>query len=368
MHKNNLKSQRVSLRKTFLSLLPFLPAIMVFLSLRVAVRNPELIEHYYSEGIYPYIAASFSYISNLFPFSLWDLFWVLFLLLIISGLVLVLFRKIKTGWYVLRVLQSVALLYSFFYLVWGFNYFRPKIEKRIGWVIPGPDEVNFRSVLDSIIKQTNHNYILISISDYPAIDKHVEESYSRQSKGLGLRYPNGSRRPKTMLFSSFYGKLGLSGYFGPFFNEIQVNQYLLPMDYPFLLAHEKAHQFGITSEAEANLVAFIICVKSEDQQLRYSGYQSLLLYFLRDASSIKDYKSYLNKIDKPVLRDLRFRQKYYQGMQNITMSKIQSAANNSYLKANNIEKGVMNYNQVVSLVIEWYYNTYSTGEKSEIGK
>ena len=35
---------------------------------------------------------------------------------------------------------------------------------------------------------------------------------------------------------------------------------------------------------------------------------------------------------------------------------MQTAANNSYLKANNIEKGVKNYNQVVSLVISWYYN------------
>jgi hypothetical protein len=37
---------------------------------------------------------------------------------------------------------------------------------------------------------------------------------------------------------------------------------------------------------------------------------------------------------------------------------MQTAANNSYLKANNIEKGVKNYNQVVSLVLSWYYNIH----------
>jgi hypothetical protein len=160
-----------------------------------------------------------------------------------------------------------------------------------------------------------------------------------------------------MLFSSFYGKLGLSGYFGPFFNEIHVNNYVLPVDYPFLLAHEKAHQFGITSEAEANFVAFVVCIRSGDQRLRYSGYQSLLLYFLRDASHLKEYKEYLNKIDQKVLQDFRSRQKYYAGLENITLSKMQTAVDNSYLKANNIEKGVKNYNQVVSLVIDWYYNS-----------
>jgi hypothetical protein len=124
-----------------------------------------------------------------------------------------------------------------------------------------------------------------------------------------------------------------------------------------LLGHEKAHQFGITSEAEANLVAFVICIKSEDQRLKYSGYQALLLYFLKDASKMKEYKDYLNRIDKRVIGDLRYRQKYYEGKQNKTLSKVQTAANNGYLKVNHIEKGVMNYNQVVSLVIRWYYNS-----------
>jgi hypothetical protein len=276
---------------------------------------------------------------------------------VISGLILVVLKKIKFGWYILRTLQLLALLYSFFYIAWGYNYFRPKIDKRIGWAMPKADEVLFRSILDSLIIQTNYNYISVSTSDYSEIDTLIEESYRKNSHELGINYPNGTRRPKTMLFSSFYGKLGLSGYFGPFFNEIHINYYLLPVDYPFVLAHEKAHQFGITSEAEANFVAFVICIKSGDQRLKYSGYQSLLLYFLKDASQLKEYKEYFNKIDKLVIGDIRFRQKYYQGLESRILSDIQTAVNNSYLKVNNIEKGVKNYNQVVSLVISWYYNS-----------
>jgi hypothetical protein len=129
------------------------------------------------------------------------------------------------------------------------------------------------------------------------------------------------------------------------------------MDYPFVLAHEKAHQFGVTSEAEANFVAFVICVNSEDQQVKYSGFLSALLYFLRDASQLKDYHEIVERIDKRVVDDLRTRKKYYLGLQNERMSDIQTAANDTYLKANNIEKGVKNYDQVVALVMEWYYNS-----------
>lgn len=331
--------------------------MIVFLGTRIALKNDNIIEHYYSEGIYPFFATIFSFFSNLIPFSIWDVFWILVILLIISGLILVIFKKIKLSWYILRLLQILAFLYSLFYILWGYNYFRPKIQDRIGWVVSKPDENIFRSVLDSIISQTNKNYTSVSSSDYSDIDKLVEDSYRKQSHELGINYPNGKRRPKTMIFSSFYGKMGLSGYFGPFFNEIHVNHNLLPMDYPFLLGHEKAHQFGITSEAEANLAGFVVCVRSDDQRLRYSGYITLLLYFLRDASHLKDYKEFFNKVDQRVLRDIRFRQKYYQDLQNVTLSDMQTAANNSYLKVNNIEKGVNNYNQVVSLVIDWYNNS-----------
>ena len=344
-------------RKIIVISWPFFLALLVFLSIQFAIRNAKMVEHYYSIGIYPFIAKFFSSFSNLISFSLWDVFWVLIILMIFIGLVLVLFKKLKFGWYILRTIQLLAVLYSFFYIVWGYNYFRPKIEKRIGWESPKADEMIFRPILDSIILQTNYNYIFISYSDYSKIDSLIEESYRTNSPELGINYPNGTRRPKTMIFSSFFAKLGVNGYFGPFFNEIHVDSYLLPTDYPLVLAHEKAHQFGITSEAEANFVAFVICVKSGDLRLKYSGYQSLLLYFLKDASHMKDYKEYLNKIDKNVIQDLRFRQKYYLGLENKNLSKMQTAVNNAYLKANKIEKGVKNYDQVVSLVISWYHNS-----------
>jgi hypothetical protein len=357
MYNTGKSGKAGAIKKLFISGWPFLLCVLIFLSIKFAARNTGLVDQLYSLGIYPIIAKTFSSVSSHIPFSLWDIFWLLILFLIISGLVLVVLRRIKFSRYILRTLQLFALLYSFFYLAWGYNYFRPGIEKRIGWKSPKAYDTIFRSVLDSIISQTNQNYISVSTSDYLKIDTLVEKSYSKNGKYLGIRYPNGTRRPKTMIFSSFFGKLGVNGYFGPFFNEIHINSYLLPVDYPFVLAHEKAHQFGITSEAEANLAAFIICIKSGDQKLRYSGYQSLLLYFLKDASQIKEYREYIDKIDKRIIQDLRSRQKYYLGLENKNMSDMQSAVNDAYLKANKIEKGVKNYDQAVSLVISWYYNS-----------
>jgi hypothetical protein len=357
MYKSDKNSRTGNSGRIIIILLPFILAALVFLGIQFAIGNDAIVEHYYSKGVYPFLAKILSFFSKLIPFSLWDIFWFLIILLIICGLILVALKKIRFSWYILRALQVMALLYSFFYIVWGYNYFRPNIEHRIGWQIPKADEMIFRSILDSIIEQSNYNYTTFSSSDYLKIDSLVEASYRKNSMELGINYPNGTRRPKTMLFSSFFGKLGVNGYFGPFFNEIHIDSYLLPMDYPFVLAHEKAHQFGITSESEANLVAFVICIRSGDIRLKYSGYQSVLLYFLKDAFQMKDYKEYLHKIDEKVIGDIRFRQKYYQNLENKNLSKMQSVVNNAYLKANRIEKGVKNYDQVVSLVISWYHNS-----------
>jgi len=363
MKKINIRFSKKDIRKTILITWPFILALLVFISIRYAVHNSRLVDHYYSTGIYPFIAKLFSGLSNLVPFSLWDIFWIFIIVLLFAGLGLAIFRKVKWVWYGLRILQSAALLYVFFYFVWGFNYFRPKIETRVSWEKQKPDEAVFRSILDSIISHTNSSYVSVTPADYPAIDQLVEESYKKNSKTLGINYPNGTRRPKTMLFSSFFAKSGVSGYFGPFFNEVHLNYYLLPMEYPFVLAHEKAHQFGITNEAEANLAAFVVCMTSNDHRLQYSGYVNLLVYFLSDASQMKDVKDYIRKIDKPVILDLRFQRSHWQGLRNTTLDKVQTAANNAYLKTNNIEEGVKNYNQVVALVISYYHNSDKTEGK-----
>lgn len=335
---------------------PFILALMTFACIEFGSHHPWMIEKYYSEGLYPFIATTFSFFSSTVNFSLWDMFWIIYVLILVFAIFLVLIKRLKFSIFALRLFQSLAIIYSLFYLTWGFNYFRPKIENRVGWIKPAPDESFFRQILDSIIVKTNKSYTRITASDYKTIDSLIEKSYGENSRALGINYPNGKRVPKTMVLSWFFAKSGVTGYFGPFFNEIQLNGYLLPFEYPFTLAHEKAHQFGITEESEANFAAYVICSTSSDPRLQYSGNMQLLLYFLSDAHQLKNYKEYVDRIDKRVINDIQNERKYWREMENKTFDKIQTAANNAYLKTNKIEEGVKNYNKVVSLVITWYYN------------
>jgi hypothetical protein len=356
MKKANFARMKFKRKQHLLNIWPFILALIIFAGVKIGANNPGIIEKYYAEGLYPIIARTFSYFSNAVSFSIWDVFWIISTGLLLSALFLVLIRRLKFSTFILRLFQSLALIYSFFYISWGFNYFRPKLDNRIGWEKPMPNDTIFREIFDSIIVKTNKSYSTILSSDYKAIDSIVEKSYRDNSAVLKIDYPNGSRTPKTMILSSVFAKSGVSGYFGPFFNEIHVNDYLLPTEYPFVLAHEKAHQFGITDEAEANFAAFLICTTSSDRRLEYSGNMQLLLYFLSDAHQLNDRMDYVNRIDSLVVKDIKIQRKHWKDLENKTFDKVQTAANNAFLKSNRIEEGVKNYNKVVALVITWYSN------------
>jgi hypothetical protein len=348
------KTKKISWLRFIVRVLPVIAAVIVFLSTIFAAEHPEYVESNYSKVIYPVFARLLSTISGLLPFSLWDIFWTVLILLLITGIVLTIIRKISIGIFLLRLMQAVSILYIWLYVSWGYNYFRPDIQNRMGWVKYKPAESEFRYVLDSIIFRANSCYIKIDSTGYSQIDSLIEDSFNKNQLELGIAYPNGTRRVKYMIFSTFIAKFGMSGYFGPFFNEVHLNSRLLAIDYPFSLAHEMAHQFGTGSEAEANLIGFVVCAGSDDQRLKYSAYLTMLLYFLNDASGFKDYAAYLNKTDKRVINDLIYRRDYYKTLQNKSLDKVHSVVNDAYLKANNIESGVENYNQVVELVIGFY--------------
>jgi len=173
---------KIRITKIILIFFKLIISALAYLAVGFSARNPQLVESYYSKGFYPNVARTFSWISNLIPFSLWDIFWIAVILLIITGVVLVAFRRAKLSWLILRIAQSMAILYTLFYIVWGFNYFRPKLEIRIGWEKPKTDETVFRSILDSMILHTNSGYVQILPSDYQEIDLLIEESYHKNCK------------------------------------------------------------------------------------------------------------------------------------------------------------------------------------------
>lgn len=109
------------------------------------------------------------------------------------------------------------------------------------------------------------------------------------------------------------------------------------------MAHEISHSKGVNREDDANLVALYICLNSDDDFIRYSGYYNGILSFL-DAYNTTFRKSYR---DKYPLRDEIYRE--YNVLYNFwnshdLLAKIGNFYNNIFLKINGNKNGTDDYN------------------------
>jgi hypothetical protein len=350
-----VKKVQNNLQKYFFKkwlIIPLISLITFFIT-EFFAKHPQFAENYYSQKTYPTIAKWISNISNVFPFSLDDLLYVLLITTFILFIFLLLFKKIsiqKSGITLLNILCSMYILFYFF---WGFNYYRENINTRLNLIEQKPDTEKLIQQLEELINNTNNSYCTFEKTDKKQIDLQIEESYKNIAPALKLKYPSGKRKDKKITFSGFFAKAGISGYYGPFFNEIHVNTKVLPIEYPFVLAHEKAHQFGITSEAEANFYAWLVCTKSQSQQLQYSANLHILRFFIYQSYQLEEYPEIIAKLHENVKKDLIRIRENWMNLRNEKVDKVASKVNDTYLKTNKIEKGIEDYKGVVKFVMDF---------------
>ncbi len=341
-------------KKYLKSSIPFGLALVTFIIGLFFNSHRGITEMLYTHSVYPKLATILSFISSVVPFSLFDTIIVTMIFLFFSALVLLFMRKIKIRLFLLRLFQLLCIVYGLFYWLWGFNYYRQGAEERLGLTTAQVDTVQFKKVLISIIDEVNQNYINVDTFNVYNAAQINESSFQRMADRLDLDYPCGTRRVKFITFSSFYAKATIGGYFGPFFNEVHVNKYLPKWDVPMTVAHEMSHQFGVTSEAEANFYAWLVCINSEDQFTRYSGWLYALVAAFRQAGAAMDVKPLVKELKPEVIADAKARNEYWRNMVEKKINKVARKMNDAYLKTNNIEKGIDDYNGMVQLIMDVY--------------
>ena len=331
--------------------------MVVFLLTQLASFFPEFTDKWYSQKTYPVIASVFSNISSVFPFSIDDTFYLLLITVFLVLLFSIIIKKISFSRALNLTLNTLAITFTAFYLFWGFNYFRSNLNQRLDIPEQNPDKEKFISQLEILIENTNKSYCSFEEFNKNQIDSLVEDSYKNLASALKIRYPLGKRKAKNITLSGFFAKAGISGYYGPFFSEIHVNNKILPVEYPFVLAHEKAHQFGITSEAEANFYAWLVCTQSPSKQLKYSANLTILRFFLYEGYQLKEYPEIIAKLDDRVKADFNKIRDHWDNLRNEKVDRIATKVNDAYLKSNKIEKGIEDYTGVVKFVMDFSQDT-----------
>ena len=351
----------VKLRKACQAYAIAIGLVLVFcLAMEWLQVYPALIERAYSRSFF----TIYSYLPKLLfgwiPFSVGDLFYAaafIFLLYLLLQVVLALFRK---AWLcallnTLKLSFSVLLLYLFFYLSWGLNYYRVPLYQQIGLTLKGIKKEDYLFVLDKHIQRCNDLRSQFSPSEDARRRAKVElEALMKNDTLLRPILSTTQVKAKSPLSSHWVSYFGVSGYFNPFTQEVQVNERMPLPGYPFTVVHELTHQMGIGFEDECNFVAFLKLQDHPDPWYRYAASYETVQYLLRtlaaqDESVYKDYYSRLSALVKADLKAERDYWKHYTGWINDLFGFLYGG----YLQHNNQPEGLDRYSMMSRMVVAW---------------
>lgn len=327
-------------------------AVLTIFFIELLKRIPILTSFYISH-IYPRILPILNFISSLFPFSLYDVFIVMTIGWLIWKFI-GLFSRSRRLMSVRQLMIGGATLYAAFYLLWGINYFAPGFYERTGLHPASYSSHQFNYFLESYIEKLNASYLRPQKVTDSILRAEIRRGYEMLPKELKRIPIPDYYHEKQMLLSKLYASMGIKGYYGPFFAETHLNGKLLDHQYPFTLAHETAHLTGVTSEAEANLIGYLITTTSNNPQVRFSGYYSLLPYVLRNASVVlseDEYRKTVSQINPEIRALFEQTSDYWSSLYSRPLGKVQDFFYDFYLKGNNIPTGMQNYSEVIGMLV-----------------
>ncbi len=166
---------------------------------------------------------------------------------------------------------------------------------------------------------------------------------------------NFNSRLKPVMISEVMSYAHIAGIYSFFTGESNINVNLPEYTIPYTAAHELAHQRGIAREDEANMVAFLVCIGSDDTYIQYSAYVNMYEYVasaLRRADSA-EYKRISQKLNLAVYNEQVAYGEFFKKYQQSVSSKVSGTVNDVYLKVQGTA-GRKSYGMVVDLTVAYY--------------
>ena len=332
--------------------------------MQIVARNPEFIERFYSNGIYPTISSFFRILLGWIPFSVGDLLLAFLLFIFIRFIVRLIKSRFKNFLHKLIHLTAfLSVIYFCFYLFWGLNYYRESLAKNLGYAHSKYTNEQLLKTTKQIIKKLNYYQLEITKNDSIKVENPYshEEMYTMAVTGYEslsedfpqLNYKHKSVKSSLMSLLQTYN--GTSGYLNPLTGEAQVNDKMPTTSYPTTTCHEMAHQIGFAAENEANFVGFLAANYNEDVYFKYASYRMAFGYCI---SEIRKRDRELSKelwktVNKGIRKDFNASYLFWQQYKN-PFEPLVKKGYNAYLKANKQDKGVDSYNYVVDLLISYF--------------
>jgi hypothetical protein len=162
-------------------------------------------------------------------------------------------------------------------------------------------------------------------------------------------------RIKPVMLSEAMSYTHITGVYTYFTGEANLNVNFPDYTLPFTAAHELAHQRGIAREDEANFIAFLVCISSDDPYIRYSGYLNMFEYVAPNIyyASPEKYWAVMDSLAKEARDEIYAYARFFEKYQDSVVGEISESVNNGYLQMQGTV-GTKSYGLVVDLTVAYF--------------
>ncbi|MBR5514632.1 MAG: DUF3810 domain-containing protein [Clostridia bacterium] len=319
-----------------------------------------------------YISSSIRFvlskITGILPFSLGETIFLSIPLIFISIVTLYFkyFSKddIKATRFLVTLTTCLALMFSCHSVSFGIAYNCSPLAQRLGLeqktVTPEELEYTAVAVRRELEKCTEDIYYKengasVMPYSYKELNAKLNQAYKKACKKYEF-IPDLKSNVKLLAVSPIMTYTHISGIYTYYTGEANINFNYPDYTAPYTMAHEMAHQRGAAPEDEANFVAFLVCMESNDIYIRYSAYLSMYEYLLSAyyEADAEGYNAHISKTDLTVRREMIAFSEFFSKYQNSGASKVSNAINDTYLKASGEKAGAKSYGLVVDLACAYY--------------
>lgn len=348
-------------------LLIVLLAPLALLLILIAKNNSAFAE-WYTVYIYHYISLFWNFLSSLVPFSLAEIIVVLlipFVLAYIIYFVIKIIRKKgargRTAYKAfLNAVCAISLVFFLFVSNFGICYYRSTFAEANGIEIRESTVSELYELCIDLAEQASSLREELSESDGVMTISDLNELKSETQTAMNSlyeEYPDiftGYSAVKSVMLSELMSRIQITGVFFPFTFEANVNIAAPDFSIPSTMCHELAHLRGYAREDEANFIAYLACINSDNNSLKYSG---CMLAFVHSVNALYDsdkekYNEVFSHLSEKVIADLNANSEYWAAYE-APAAEAAASVNDFYLKANSQEDGTKSYGRMVDLLLAY---------------
>ena len=314
------------------------------------------------------VRATLAALTGWIPFSLAEFLLILFPLLFVCLVGVGITRYCDCWWdvlvYCLSILSIVALLLSIFAFGFAPAYRGKTLDKKLGITRKNVSAQELYQTAQILAEKVNEEADRIAFStatDFSIMPYNIEEmnnrlllAYSDACDRYGFPQRMNSRIKPVML-SEAMSYTHITGVYSFFTGEANLNVAFPDYTLPFTAAHELSHQRGIAREDEANFMAFLVCLESDDAYIRYSGYLNLYEYVSSALYSADQalYAKVQNSLETRVRREMVAFSKFFEKYRHSVASDVTESVNDTFLTIHGTQ-GTKSYGMVVDLAVAYY--------------